>query len=382
MVLLVAAIPVLVVTGMRVVLDSNDGRLVNPVTDPAAPGWEAIVDPTPTNLVMTVDAANALQDVAVMVLTGDGSGAVLQIPVDTLFQVGDVEVTLAFAWATGGEVSVRDGVGMLLDLAMADAQVVTADQWAALVAPVAPLTVNSPDPALDASNQVVFPRGSIQVPADRVATYLGTQGRSESELARMVRVEAFWRAWLAATAAAGPTSVPPPSDVGLGNFLSRLGAGSVQFRTLPVTVAVPGPSPIYRADPAVVAAIVAELVPFPQGPAGSRATTKVLDGTGRLDHGIEAAVTVGAAGGQVQVVGNASEFGVATTRIIYFDEARRADAERIAQALGVGEVDRSEATSAFDIEVVLGDDAVGAPGVGDAVPSAVGDGPGSGDRDG
>jgi hypothetical protein len=49
-VFLFAVLPVLVFFGLRIILDSSDGQLVKRVTDPAAPGYEAVVEKTPTPL--------------------------------------------------------------------------------------------------------------------------------------------------------------------------------------------------------------------------------------------------------------------------------------------------------------------------------------------
>jgi hypothetical protein len=367
LVVLIGAIPVLVWAGTQVVLESNDGRLINRVTDPDAPGWEAVLDPTPTNLVLTTNAAGQLEGIAVMILSGEDSGAVLQVPVETLVPIADgSEISLYYRFFLSGEQGVRDGLGDLLDLSFTEARVVATDEWASLVAPVAPLTVNSPDPTVDATGQVVFPKGSIQVPAAQVGTFLGTSNPGATDVARLVRVEAFWRAWIAAVAGAGLDAAPPPVDQGLGRFLVALGAGQVRFVTLPVTEVSPGPPQLYRAPPASTAATVAELVPFPVGPPGSRTTVKMLDGTGQLDHGTEAAIRLGAAGAQVEIIGNAPEFGVTTTQIVYFDETRRAQAEELRVALGVGELVKSDERSVMDATVVLGADALEVPAL---VPS-------------
>ncbi len=361
--LLVLAIPVLVWAGTRVLLDSNDGRLVSRVTDPAAPGWEAVLEPTPTELVLTIGADNDLQGVAALILSGDDSGAVLQIPPETIVGRPGDEVTLAFLWAFSGEGAVRDGASEILNLGFTDTQVIRPDRWPTLVAPVSPLTINSPDPAVGADGQIVFPRGSIEVPAQQVATYLATRSPTETDVARLVRIEAFWRAWLNATGTAGLQSVPQPVEQGLGRFLGALGVGQVQFLTLPVTQEGPVPGEVYRPQPEGVAATVAELVPFPVGPPGGRTTIRVLDATGQLDHGTTAAVTLGAASGQVEVIGNAAEFGDPVSQIIYFDDATLADAERLRAALGVGELVRSQERSAVQVTVVLGADGIGVPGI-------------------
>jgi hypothetical protein len=373
MVLLVAAVPVLVYAGARTVLDSNDGRLVNRVTDPAAPGWEAIVEPTPTDLVVAVDADGTMLGASVLVLTGQGSGAVLQIPAETLvpITVDGVKlpgISLAYEWTLTGMDGVRARVGDLLNLELTDAQAVTAPEWAALVGQAGPLAVSSPDPAVDESGRVVFPQGTIQLAPTDVASYLSVQGRNESDLARLVRVEAFWKAWLEAVGSSGGAALPDPVDQGLGLFLGTLGSEAVRYEILPVT---PEPGPggeVYLPIDDEVAAVVAELVPFPRGAPGMRPTVRVLDGTGQLDHGVDAAVVLGASGAQVEVIGNATDFGVSTTEITYYDPALADEAERLRDALGVGSVEQSDQKSAIDITVVLGTDAMALGGTSAAVP--------------
>ena len=372
LVLLVLAIPVLVVIGSRVVLDSNDGRLVNRVTDPAAPGWEAVLDPTPTELVLTIDAEGELESAAVLVLSGEGSGAVLQVPSETLVDMGPGvgEVSLAFGWFANGVDGARDMTGRLLGLAFTDTRVLTPQDWVDAVAPVAPLTVNSPDAAIGADGLEAFPRGSIQLEAAEVPGYMSATGPNETDVARLVRVEALWRSWLSAVGVAGMEAAPGPPEQGLGLFVGTLGAEQVRFVTLPVTDVGEGDVELYRADPADVARVVGELVPFPEGPPGSRPTVRVLDGTGQLDHGVSAAIAIGAAGGQVRVVGNAEDFDVGSTEIVYYDDAQRAAAEAVRDALGVGEVIRSEQKSPVDVTVVLGADALSVPTLATA-PSTV-----------
>jgi hypothetical protein len=68
-------------------------------------------------------------------------------------------------------------------------------------------------------------------------------------------------------------------------------------------------------------------------------------------------VLLGTAGAQVQKVGNATEFGVETTRIVYFDESQRARVEALREAMGVGELVRSDAiNAAVDVSIVVGED--------------------------
>ena len=84
---------------------------------------------------------------------------------------------------------------------------------------------------------------------------------------------------------------------------------------------------------------------------------RVLDGTGQLNHGIEVAMALSAAGAQVDVVGNARDFKAKTTEFVYYDDARKAEAQKLRDAIGFGEVVKSGQTNAAeDITVLLGAD--------------------------
>ena len=374
-VLLALAIPALVWVGLRVILDSTDGQLVSRVTDPAAPGYEAVVDPTPTNLVVSVDADGKLDSLSLLALTSDGVGGVITIPAGTVVPIDTADLSLRFIHDNLGLDATRESAGKLLNLNFTDAQVVKSTDWAGLVGPSAPITVNSPDPVLGPDGAVLFPRGSLQLTAAQVWPYLSGRGPDESDLNRLLRTEAFWRAWLAAIADKAPSALTLPTDAGLGRFLAALGSDQAQVQTLPVTPAKVDPlgNAQFELAPADVARTLSEFIPFPEGAPGSRPRLRVLDGTGRLDNGVSAAIELNAAGAEVDVVGNARSFGATTTQLVYYDPAFERAARDLRDALGVGEVVFSEQTnSATDLTVVLGDDYLAVAGDGPGRASASG----------
>lgn len=365
LVLLVLAIPVLVWAGMKVILASTDGQLVTRVTDPTAPGYEALVEPTPTALVVSVDADGKLDTGAVLARTSDGAGGVLSIPSAVVVPSPAGYVTLQWVYDNFGLEAYRSSVGSLLDLSFGDVQVVKAADWATLVGPAAPITVNSPDPVVGPNGAVLFPKGSIELTAAQVWPYLSGQGANESDLARLVRVQAFWRAWLARIGTGGAAALGVAPDSALGQLLLDLGDDQVQYETLPVKPYFPDASgnEQFVVDEEGAMAAVAAIIPFPEGAPGARPRLRVLDGTGQLNNGVGAAITLAAAGAQVDVVGNARSFGQSTTQFVYYDDVYAKAAEDLRDALGVGEVVKSEQTnSATDLTVVLGDDYLAAVG--------------------
>lgn len=367
LVVLVLAIPALVFAGLRVILDSTDGQLVRRVTDPAAPGYEAVLEPTPTELVVAVTPEGKLDSATVLALTSGGVGGVMTVPAGTVVPSSYGPVSLRTVYDGFGAEAFEASLGDLLDLTFGESRVVPAAEWATLTGPAAPITVNNPDPVAGATGAVLFPKGSIELKAAEVWPYISGKGARESDLARMVRLQAFWKGWFAKIASGGPTALGIPTDEGLGKFLVTLGGDQVQYETLPVTGTYPdaaGNEQFVGASTGVSESVAA-IIPFPEGAPGARPRLRVLDGTGELDNGVSAAIVLAGAGAQIDVVGNARSFGQATTQFIYYDDAYADEAEKLRDALGVGEIVRSEQTnSATDMTVVLGEDYVAVAGSG------------------
>jgi hypothetical protein len=360
LVALTMLVPLLVWTGLQVILTSSDGELIRRVSDPSAAGYEAAVEKTPTALVVSVDALGKLDAVSLLAITSDGIGGVLSIPADTVVEDPVATLTLRTIFDSSGLDALSQAAGRILNLSFTDVQVVPSAEWATLVGPVAPVTVNNPDPVSDASGTVVFARGTLELAPAQVWPYLSAKGRNETDLSRLVRQQAFWKGWLAEIGDGGGTGVVPiSSEAGLGRFVVALGAGSVSFQTLPVTTLPAGTAGgvRYAPIPDAVADSVAAIVPFPEGAPGARPRLRVLDGTGQLSNGVEAATVLAAAGGQIDVIGNARTFGAETTEFIYYEATSKDAALKMRDALGVGEVVESTQTnSATDLTVILGDD--------------------------
>ena len=129
MTVLVLSIPTLIWTGSRVVLSSSEGRVIERVTDPAAPGFEAVVDATPVALVVGLDEAGALDGLTVLALTNDGSGGVVQIPPETVMGVPGIgNIPLFVVYQTAGLDVLREGVEGILNVGIPTVEVVRADE--------------------------------------------------------------------------------------------------------------------------------------------------------------------------------------------------------------------------------------------------------------
>jgi hypothetical protein len=359
--LLIVAIA-LVAIGVRVVLGSSDGRLVSRITDRSAAGFEAVVDKTPTALVMVTDDSGTLKSATLLALTGDKVGGVMTIPVETDVYLSPspgvvVPTTLGELVATSGVEAAGVKLSELLNLSFTDVAELKKSDLLGRIGGAA-LTLNNPSEVLDGA-AVLFPKGSITLSADQVWPYLSQSTPGEAPQLRATRVEAFWKAWLNnlhSSAAVGT----PTNPAGIDHFLAALASSQVTYQTLPVTpIETPRglPQQVRLSDGVTGSSAIAGIVPFPEGAPGRRPRLRVVDGTGQLGNAQGAAVLLAASGGQVDVIGNAGRFGVPITQVTYYDPVQLDAANRMRAALGVGEVVQStQSNSALDLTITLGAD--------------------------
>lgn len=365
-VVLALLLPVLVVVGQNAVLQSTDGRVLSTVSDPSAPGWQAITDPTPTMLVVQTDVEGTATGLTVLSLTGDESGGIMFIPMTTVLELAGIgNIPLDAAAERAGLEGLQKAVEGVLGVGMGEVAAIDPQGWADLLAPLGTLDVENPDDVSVAGENgekvIVFPKGTITLTPAEVAAYLETLSPGENDLNRLVRHQAFWEAWLRQVGTSpDPGIVPGESASGLGRFIRELASDRVDMAPLPVRSAmIPGSDlAVYLPVADQVTSLVARLVPFPIGaPPGARPRVRLLDGAGSLDHGLGAVGAVVAAGGQVDQIGNADTFDVAVTTFEYSDEARLPEVERLRSGIGVGDIVKvPPGQTAIDVTIVLGAD--------------------------
>ena len=337
--------------GLSTLRESRVGRTVTRAT-PDEPGFEAFLEPTPTMAVAVVDG-DQLEGVAVLALGADAEGgAVLVIPPDTLLGPGLLTLRAVHEFGAGNE-ELRASIERVAGVGITELAVLDDARLVELVAPVAPVVVENPDPLAD------FEVGQIELAAEDIGPYLRATRRNENELARMVRHESFWSGWLAQVAAAGPGAVPGEVEVGLGSFVRGLAAGAHVVQTMPVNeVPTDDGAADFEVDAARRAAMITVVVPYPSGTIDApRTLVRLLDGTGDHEHVARVAPAVVAADASIVVVGNADRFDYERTQVRYHRPEHRAAAERLQQALGAGEViEDVRPIDSFDVTIVLGTD--------------------------
>lgn len=349
--------------GSRIIRSSTEGEVLEPVDDPTAPGFEALVTPTPTMAVLH-DLDGALDAITVLTLpdAGSGGGGVVFVPTRVIEDIPVLGTApIEAAYDLGNPQFEAEVLGDLLGAGIGEVAVVDADRWAGLVEPVAPLAVENPDD-LEVDGELRFPAGDIELEAEDVGPYLEARVEGQSELARLFRHETFWRAWLAAVAeAGGADAVPGELESGVGRFVRELAAGPAVLETLPVQASSPeefDDEPTFAADPDAIADLVDELIPFPRSPRpGVRERLRVLNGTEDLDAARRVAPELPPAGVEVVIIGNAASLDHETTTVAYVAPEHEEAADAVRDRLGVGEVTQDPRPSdVADITVTLGAD--------------------------
>ncbi|MFP3906741.1 MAG: LCP family protein [Acidimicrobiales bacterium] len=369
--LAVIAIPVLSIVGVQALLDSRDGEIIDPVLDPTRPGYQALVSPSPTLAVLHLDPDGSLVGVAMLALAGedddDAGGSALLMAPSTVASVPDLgDLTLEYIQSINGTESTWSLMEWVLGIGIDEVTEIGHDTWAEAVEPLGGLTITNPDALSAEDGELTFEAGEVTLAPEEVGPYLSVLAPGENPLNRVLRQELVWNAWLQALADEPDAArFAGEQDRGLARFAPTIAAGPHRVETLPVTtegvVPEPGEPALLLPDDDAIAELVPELVPFPAGARpGDRPLVRVLDGSARPELLPVVVRDVAIAGGQVVLIGNTDEFGVAETTIRYDDPELEGFARSVVETLGVGnvvEVDHIDDNA--ELVIVLGDDYTG-----------------------
>jgi len=156
--LAMVAIPALTLVGKAAVEESTSGRVIGVVSDPTAPGYEVLVEPTPT-LLLVQTRGDELQSATFLSRSSETTGSALFLPPTLAVELPTGPTTLRDAWEDGGEPALVGAVEALLDVGIAEygedgtllgggnrVPFVRFDtaQWEQIVAPVAPSPIENP----------------------------------------------------------------------------------------------------------------------------------------------------------------------------------------------------------------------------------------------
>jgi len=327
------------------------------------------------SLVVVTDGFGGVAGVTVLAPAASGEGGtILHVPPGAMVEVPSFGLaSLADAAADGSPELLATSLENLLGVLFRSSVVLDPAGVQRLLEPVGALDVTVDQAVQEAGGsgriEVVFPAGTVSLAPADAGRFLAVLGDG-TQLDRLVRHQAFWDAYLAALATAGAPSV----EEGVDESLVALAAGEVRHQVLPVEVVsgTSGADELYRVPGDALASLVGRLFPdaTPSTLSGERIRVQVLNGVGSPGIAQLVSPLLVPAGAQVALSDNADRFDYAVTQVVYYDDARRADAQAVRDALGVGELVKSLSDlDVVDVTVVIGADFVQARGGSNPAPS-------------
>lgn len=354
--------------GYRTTRNIRGGIERTGISDPAAPGFQAEVKPTPTELVLLLDGGEHLTDAQLLVSGPNGiGGAVVFVPGSTLIQAPDVAgATLSQLYDLGGSAEVHKRVEAILGFAALTLTEVNSSQVGSLIASSGPITITNPDDLYQVSGsgerEQRFAAGPLTLTGDDLATYLTLEVPGEAATNRSARSQLVWEAWFKAVRGARADAPDDPVVSGLSRTVAGLAGGTTSFLQLPLTrVVIPDEKMgvLYLPDPQATAERVGPLVPFPASAfPGQRIRVRVLQATAGVPIDVVVTKPLVAAGAEIVVIGNADSFGSRPSSVAYREPALADKATAMATAAGVrsAPVEDPSMPENIDVSIVLGTD--------------------------
>ena len=355
----IAGVVLVVVGALALVLRPGGGGDDGGDDGDAGPGAPAAVPAV--LLAQRADSGRASSLTVFVPAAASQGGTLLLVPPGTMTEVVSLGLEpVSRSLELGGPARLQATVENLLGAALAETVVVDDAALGALLAPVGPLTVQVPARVEDVDPsgrvQVLYEAGPVVVAPDGVARFLSTKGR-DNDLSRLARHQAFFDAWLGAVRAR--PDVAPTDPPALARAFDALAGGDVRTRVLPVeafgTAAVEGE--LYRVRAEELERMVAEAFPAASRPGGGdRPRVQILNGTGAVGLADAVRAKLGA-GFDVRLTGNAPSFDEAQTEIVFYDRSEQPMAQRVREALGVGNLVFSRnPLDVVDVTIIVGKD--------------------------
>ena len=355
--------------GTKAVLDSTDGREVEVITDPAAPGYVAFVEPTPTLLIVHVDDST-LVGVSVLARTAlDNGGTLVLVSADMLIAPEDGltdPILLTELYANEGLAGLERRIGDLFGFGFRETLEIETDslrQWLRLVEPI---PYNLVDDLIEGDGNggesTFLEAGFADLDGETAAQLYRWRNPGEFDVNRSERQLRLWRAWLREIDAAEEIlAATLPFEDGLSPYLRSLGTSPADLSILPlVSLQFEDAAPIYALDDAGAEWLHAkalEMVPLPvSSHTGARPSVSLLDGTGDRQIRDRMLPVIVAAGAEISIIGNALAFDVTDTVVIHHSVETEQAAIDLAAAIGADVLFEENPDSPSDLTVTIGTD--------------------------
>ena len=215
-------------TGTKAVLDSTDGTVVEVVSDPDAPGYQAFAVPTPTMLTLHIDDGE-LVGVTVLARTLLEGGGQLVLVSSDLAADGASGPTLADVYADEGRAGVERSVGTLFGFGFLETLEIDTVSFGRLLELAEPIAFNLLDDLISTDadgTEVWLERGGTLLDGETAADVYRWRNPGEVDANRNERQVDLWESWLASIAAADDLiAATLPFDDGLSPYLRALATG-------------------------------------------------------------------------------------------------------------------------------------------------------------
>ena len=351
---------VLFIDGLQTVLDSEEGKIREAVTDPTAPGFEAFVEQTWSMLVVTEDSRGELAQAAVVAIADreNGGGTVLLIPPE-LNASGCNKLPCNFIklYSESGLDRIRKSVSELIGVGVSEVALLTPARWEVLVNPVSPISVELEEELLYLSQSgdplVRFPAGLTKISAENFVDFMAIDDGAELGQ-QLERQAGLWREWMASVGSgSGAAANLPNIDLPIVKISEALSKGPVLVVDTVWERNERGASfSQERLD-----TLVLNMFPFPIFlPEQERPTVRLLNGSGDFSLDAPARELVRKTGAEITVIGNFRNDHVIQTRVVYRDPKMSDQANALAAALGAGVIYDETVSPVTDLTILIGKD--------------------------
>ncbi|MEC7810494.1 MAG: LytR C-terminal domain-containing protein [Actinomycetota bacterium] len=328
--------------GFSSVLKSEDGATREAITDPQKEGFEAFVEQTWAEMILTEDTSGELVQVAIISISDrqTGGGTILLVPPELEVENCYEDCTLESLYLKSGLDSVRNSVSALLETEFSEVMTLNPERWVTLVEPLGKVSIKN-----DQGTQELSPTG--------VFDFISRESK-EDFLIRQINQGKFWRNWIENLVESGDVDAALPiMRIPVVELISTLAKG-------PYTVVDNlwhewGSGP--EVDPEVLSSLISEMFPFPASTEGDqRATVRLLNGTSDSSLITEMQKLIRENDANITVIGNFRSFNVIQTRVIYKDLKMKTQAERLAVAIGAHVMKDEMVSPVADLTVLIGRD--------------------------
>jgi len=334
----------LLVDGFSSVLKSEEGATREAITNPLEEGFEAFVEQTWAELVITEDESGDLVQVAVISIADrqSGGGTILLLPPELKLDQCVEDCTLNSQYLKSGLELVRDSVSELLETEFSDSTTLTSERWETLIEPIGIVAIRATD------------TDEIQIVSKSEVFDFISRKENASFLSRQKDQGDFWRSWISALKESGDIDGSLPlMRIPVVELVSALAKSS--FTVVDNLWNDLGDGP--EVNPELLSGVIYDMFPFPATTENDeRATVRLLNGTDDFPLSTKMQELLRENGANITVIGNFRSFNVIQTRVIYKDIETQVEAERLAAAIGAHVIQDELVSPVADLTVLIGRD--------------------------